>query len=617
MAGPTNDAAHSAPAPRAPKSIGRRDPTPASLRNFVSHIWAADRLRATLALVLSILATLTESVGLLLLIPLVTQVGLIDGDGSSTQWITAALERVGIPITLGWILTTYVALVAIRSIIEAARSIALADLRHRLVDSLRHDLFGAVACAGWAYHLRHRTSDIAHVLSTDIGRVRVGTTAVFEIAARSVAALGYLAVAVRLAPGVTALAVALVAILLLVLSPTLRAARSSGRQQTVRSQNQFAGQQEFLDALKVVKSHGDEARHVAAYRRGLHALRATIIHYDRTAAVSGSVLQVGIASAVAIVTWVSVRSLDTSGARLLVVIVVIARLAPIASTLLEQGQMIANTLPAYANTIGWTRDAERHDESAGTTGTAQARPNESVELVDVSFSYGAELPNAVNDVSVRIEAGQTVALVGKSGAGKTTIGDMLLGLLPPDSGEILIDGRPLARSSLHSWRRHVAYVPQDTSLLHASIRANITMLNDDEWDPALDQRLHEVIELIALTSVVERLDNGLLTPVGDRGVRLSGGERQRIAIARALWRQPALLVLDEATSALDREHEQVVQGAIERLHGSVAMLVIAHRLTTVRHADEILVLDQGRVIERGTWEELHHPGTAFDQLAGA
>jgi ATP-binding cassette subfamily C protein len=178
--------------------------------------------------------------------------------------------------------------------------------------------------------------------------------------------------------------------------------------------------------------------------------------------------------------------------------------------------------------------------------------------------------------------------------------DLLLGLLTPQEGRILVDGTPLTPALIGAWRRQVGYVPQETLLFHATIRENLLWVRPD----ATDEEMSEALRLAAADGFVANLPRGLETVVGDRGVLLSGGERQRLSLARALLRRPRLLVLDEATSSLDSENEMRIQKAIDGLHTQVTMVIVAHRLSTIRSADFIYVLDHGRAVERGTWKEL-------------
>jgi ATP-binding cassette subfamily C protein len=209
-----------------------------------------------------------------------------------------------------------------------------------------------------------------------------------------------------------------------------------------------------------------------------------------------------------------------------------------------------------------------------------------------------------------IDAGRTTAIVGTSGAGKSTVADLAMGLLSPDAGHVLVDGVPLTAGRLSAWRHSIGYVPQDGFLLHDSIRRNML------WacPTATDAEIWQNLETAAAADFVAKLAGGLDTVVGDRGVRLSGGERQRIALARALLNRPSLLILDEATSALDSANEQQILDAVARLRGQLTILLITHRLSTVRQADAIHILSGGRIVESGTWVELTGRDGAFHEL---
>jgi ATP-binding cassette subfamily C protein len=203
-------------------------------------------------------------------------------------------------------------------------------------------------------------------------------------------------------------------------------------------------------------------------------------------------------------------------------------------------------------------------------------------------------------VSFRLEKGSTTALVGRSGAGKTTIADLLLGFLQPTEGEILIDGVALTRENLPGWRHAMGYIPQEPLILNASVRENLQRFHPK----ATEADMVEALKKAQAWSVIEGLPDGLDTNLGDEGVRLSGGERQRIVLARVLLGHPRLIIMDEATSAMDYESETAVREAIRELHGEVTILIIAHRLATVRTAKYALVLEQGRITEDGSLADL-------------
>jgi len=231
----------------------------------------------------------------------------------------------------------------------------------------------------------------------------------------------------------------------------------------------------------------------------------------------------------------------------------------------------------------------------------------------LTYRYPNSTHAALDDFSLDIPAGKTVALVGASGSGKTTAAALLLRFREPTSGRITVDGRDYWEFSAESWHRRLGVVEQEAFLFHDTIRHNLTYGCPD----VSEEDVHRAVAAAQLEDAIGKKADGLDTVVGERGVSLSGGQRQRMALARALVRDPGLLILDEATSALDNVKERQVQAALDAARHGRTVVVIAHRLTTIRHADKIAVLDQGRVVEEGTWDELLARNGTFARLVQA
>ena len=236
------------------------------------------------------------------------------------------------------------------------------------------------------------------------------------------------------------------------------------------------------------------------------------------------------------------------------------------------------------------------------------RFHDCVEFKNVSFSYGREA--VLKDISFRIEAGEVVALVGRTGAGKTTIADLLLRLYEPESGNITIDGHPITQITKDSLLSQVGVVTQSPFLFSGNIRDNIRYGNPS----ASGEEIAEAAGAAHVDEFVRELPHGYDTEVGEEGTQLSGGQRQRITIARAMVRNPNLLILDEATSSLDAKSERYIQASMENLLQQRSVLVIAHRLSTIRHADKIIVLDGGKISAMGRHEELLRESTLYREL---
>ena len=233
------------------------------------------------------------------------------------------------------------------------------------------------------------------------------------------------------------------------------------------------------------------------------------------------------------------------------------------------------------------------------------RPRQEILVSQVSFSYGTDRPMAIRDVSMRITAGQTVGLIGVSGSGKTTLTELILGLLAPTSGTIAVDGEILTQDNRAQWRATIGYVPQHPFLFDASLAENVALATaPEDIDVA---RLKEAVNLAQLDDLVATFQNGFSEIVGERGAKLSGGQRQRVGIARALYRRTSVLILDEATNALDGLTESEILATLENLRGRRTIILIAHRLSTVRPCDIIYELDGGNIIKGGTFSDLTRP----------
>jgi ABC-type multidrug transport system fused ATPase/permease subunit len=239
--------------------------------------------------------------------------------------------------------------------------------------------------------------------------------------------------------------------------------------------------------------------------------------------------------------------------------------------------------------------------------------NNTLELRDIAFGYSQTSRNALQGLNMQIKARTTVGIVGGTGAGKTTLIDIILGLLPVESGTMSVDGTPITAENVRVWQNTIGYVPQDIYLMDDNIARNIAFgVPADQIDMEAVERAARIAALHDF--VIEELEHGYATKVGERGIRLSGGQRQRIGIARALYTNPSLLIMDEATSALDNITERIVMEAVHNIRSHKTVILIAHRLTTVRECDQIFLLEQGKVVSVGTYDELVAHNATFREM---
>ncbi|MGH8120576.1 MAG: ABC transporter ATP-binding protein, partial [Gammaproteobacteria bacterium] len=251
-----------------------------------------------------------------------------------------------------------------------------------------------------------------------------------------------------------------------------------------------------------------------------------------------------------------------------------------------------------------------------TTTSQTLHLQESITLEDVTYRYPGAEAMALSGINLTIPAGKSVGFVGSTGAGKSTAVDIILGLLTPAQGRVLIDGQPLEAHCITAWQRTLGYVPQVIYLTDDTVAANIAFgIPKEQID---QQALVRAARAAHIDEFITReLPYGYDTEIGERGIRLSGGERQRLAIARALYHDPDVVVFDEATSALDNVTEKVVMEAIKDLHGSKTVILIAHRLPTVRNCDRIFLLEQGRLVGEGSYDELAGSNAGFQRFTRA
>jgi len=325
---------------------------------------------------------------------------------------------------------------------------------------------------------------------------------------------------------------------------------------------------------------------------------------------------------VALILWITGTEPAMIAAQLALLVIVTARALPAASAFSSGLGELWNAVPYIENIHTFRasiRAAERDTEIVRGTevvragAPAQSSSWSNVDLDRVSYRYPGSDRWALRDVTTSIERGRSYGIVGRSGAGKSTLVDVIIGLLRPTDGRVLIDGRPLVRGDEHLWRSRIGYVPQSPYILDDDLRANIAFgVPGRKVDEA---RVLECLRLAHLASLPEELEHGLATPLGELGSRLSGGQRQRIAIARALFCEPEILVFDEATSALDSISEREILTALEELRSHLTLIVIAHRLSTVRAADRLFLLEGGGLVAQGTYDDLIRDQPLFRAMA--
>ena len=582
-----------------------------SLRSFAALLKLAPGTTSFTLALLMLLAGLTDGIGILLLLPLLETLQPAHSSGHpALQHFQHYLSDLGITPGIGFLLTLFLVLIAMRSAVQYGRDRAGAHLQYQVVDTVRLQCFRALLNAEWRWLTTTRQADHTNQLLTDVGRIGAGLQFGLGLLVSLTTMAAWLVSAGILSWRVTLLAAVSGGIVLGLLAGQRRKALHLGQHLGQANRDLHANVQESLSGMKLTKILGTEQRQLDRLTVTTGILRSQQQQFVTSTSLTRSLFQLLGATMLAVYLFAGIQVWHQPLSKLLILIMIFARMIPLFMQAMQQFHHWLNALPALDSTLHLLRECQLHAEPEDSGDTTPWPITRELRLDKIEVHYANRPQPVLNQVSVCFPARTTTAIMGPSGAGKSTLADVVMGLLEPDQGQVSVDGVPIAGHQRRRWRHSVAYVPQEVFLFNDSIRNNLLWGHAGADDTALRQALTQ-----AAASFVFELPMGLDTIVGDNGVRLSGGERQRLALARALLRQPSLLILDEATSALDRENEARIRSAIENLHGNLTVILIGHRLPTLEHADQVLLLDQGTLTYQGKWNGISTPPTPLPTTA--
>jgi ATP-binding cassette, subfamily C, bacterial len=536
-------------------------------------------------LVCLLVASLCEGFGVATLVPLLGAASGSTSQSFVSDSVRGTLHSLGLDSSLGTLIVVLVIGLLLKSMISlyAMRKVGYANAE--VANLMRVRLIKQMLGARWSYLLEHPTGRIANAFSGEVGRSQQAYQLAAQFVAEGIQTLVMLALGLlvswKLALASIVIGVATGGAVHFLVSR----AKKAGRAQTQLTKELVSLLTDTLDNLKPLKAMGAQQEFVEFFDRRLHRLRRAL----RRQVVNREALRNGqdalLALCMGIAAYIAIAVLNTSLEQVIVIGVILQRTVKGFGRLqafLQQAMIVESPFREVEMLIA--EMAANQENPGGDTVPSFERE---IRCESLRFAYGRR--PVLNGTHLTVPAGSITVLTGMSGAGKTTLIDLVLGLHRPQSGRILIDGVDLAGINLQAWRTMVGYVPQELILFHASILENLTLSDSDHSEGAVD----EALRLAGAEDFVAQLPDGVHTVVGTKGARLSGGQRQRIALARALIRRPKLLILDEVTSALDPESEREICANIVALRDRTTVLAVTHRPAFLEIASRVYQIDEG------------------------
>lgn len=520
----------------------------------------------------------------------------------------SAPEQYRLLLMLGTILLA----IGLKNITGYVNSLSAGHLARLLVNDLRKEGLRILLEVDLDFYTRIKIGDITNRIGNEVSRTARSVQIIFQLVSTVATILVFVGILLSISWQLTLVATGLLSLVNLTNQYWIHRSKEFGRTLTEIARVYSSRLLDVLTGIRLIKAAGNEEKEYKQLENFILIREKAEFQSQANSAAIGPVNEMSGLLAVLAILFVGrtffFQQLEAVSAVLLTYLFVLFRLLPVISQLNNARNAFANASASVESVTDFLRRDNKPFMQSGAA--AYKKLEQGIRFENVSFAYPSRNSLVLKNVDLWVPRGTTLALVGASGAGKSTMADLLPRFYDPTEGRITIDNQDVREFNLQSLRRAMGIVSQDTFLFNDSVRNNIAYGKED----ATDQDVIEAAKRSNAYEFIVQLPQGFDTPLGDRGVLLSGGQRQRLAIARALLRNPEILILDEATSALDTVSERLVQQAIDELSRDRTTLVIAHRLSTVQKAHQIAVMEKGSVVELGSHEELLKQGGYYARL---
>ncbi len=538
----------------------------------------------------NLLYGLSSGVSIVALIPLLQMLEKNSlGNNKVFAVLDALIGRMGLTISIELIIALYLLLILFNAFILFAKTIWQSDVQQEFMASIRKDIFSKLIRSDWMYLSGQNRNEFSHILTSEIPGITALNFHLFSLLSVVIIFVIYVVLAFLVSFYFTLMVLACGVVLYGLMNRFITRTYAAGKENFFTNRNLYKQFDDFWDTIKFAKIHGTEKYHYDRFdeqNQQFSEQRKRMVRLNLTPQTINTIASAFVLS---VVVYAGYKFGDMSLSSFLILILLFARIFPQMMKIHTSSMHIAGLLPAYENTMAMKKKLDAYLKESSVfrnLTTSKIKLTENISFHNVTFGY---IPDKIlfDRLNIVIPAFKITGIFGPSGIGKTTLLDLVTGLIIPKEGAIKVDGRPFLDMDKASWHNSIAYVPQDSVFTNSSLRENLTLGNEQ----ISDEKIWNTLYRVNAGGFVRELGDGLDTKMNNNAQQFSGGERQRLAIARALLREPALLLLDEITNSLDVKNEQKIFDILLDLKSEITIIVITHKKDLVKYFDEIIDLN--------------------------